>query len=265
MANSADDLLLVDLDPPIAWITVNRPVAHNALNSDLWRRLAGAVTALGEDPSVRVIVVRGAGQRAFISGADISEFDQVRGDVAAARRYDELSATAWLALESVAKPVIAMINGLCYGGGVSVAATCDLRIATEAARFAIPALRLGLAYPLVAIERLVRIVGSAAASDLLLTGRAIDAAEALHIGLVHRVVPRSRLEHTVRDLATQIASGAPLTLAAHKLAIREVGEAGRPRRIDELTDALRRCFASEDYQEGIRAFLEKRPARFEGR
>ncbi len=265
MANSSDDPLLVDHDPPIAWITVNRPAAHNALNSDLWRRMAEAVTTLGGDPSLRVIVIRGAGERAFISGADISEFDRVRGDAAAASRYDELSETAWLALESVAVPVIAMINGLCYGGGVSVAAACDLRIAAEEARFAIPALRLGLAYPLVAIERLVRTAGSAAASDLLLTGRAVDAAEAQQMGLVHRVVPRARLESAVRELATQIASGAPLTLAAHKLAIREVGEAGRPRRIDELSDAIRLCFASEDYQEGIRAFLEKRPARFRGR
>ncbi len=265
-SDSADGASLVlEHDGSIAWITVNRPAAHNALNRAVWRGLAEALNGLGEDDSTRVIAIRGAGERAFISGADISEFDDVRGDADAARAYDELSEAAWRALEQVRKPVIAMVNGLCYGGGVSIAASCDLRFAAASARFAIPALRLGLSYPLAAVERLVRVTSAASAADLLLTGRAVDAEEALRIGLVHRVVADADLESAVRETAAQMASGAPLTLEAHKLAIREALEARSERDREALEAALRRCFDSEDYREGVRAFLEKRPARFRGR
>lgn len=263
MATQNSDLLTAR-EGTIGWITVNRPSAHNALNREIWSGLAAAVDQLGEDRSVRVIVIRGAGGRAFISGADIREFDDVRGDADAARSYDELSERAWRSLERVAVPVIAMVNGLCYGGGVSIAASCDLRIAGESARLAIPALRLGLAYPLAAVERLVRVVGSATASDLLLTGRAVSADEAYRLGLVHRVVADGDLEDVVRQTAEQIGKGAPRTLAAHKLAIREAVEARADRNWAELEQALRRCFDSEDYREGVRAFLEKREPRFSG-
>jgi enoyl-CoA hydratase/carnithine racemase len=256
--------LVTERDGVIGWITVNRPSAHNALNRQVWTELAAAVDAFGGDESVRVIAIRGSGGRAFISGADIREFDEARGDPGAARSYDELSETTWRALERVRVPVIAMVNGLCYGGGVSIAASCDLRIAGESARFAIPALRLGLAYPLAAVERLVRIVGSAAASDLLLTGRAVSADEAQRLGLVHRVVADNELESAVREIAEQIGSGAPRTLAAHKLAIREAVEARADRDWAGLERALRRCFESDDYREGVRAFLEKRAPRFTG-
>jgi len=261
----AADILLVERQDSIAWLTINRPQAHNALNARLWRELAETVTALGSDAEVRVLVVRGAGDRAFISGADISEFDEIRNDTKAARGYDELSEATWSALETVGKPVLAMVNGLCYGGGVSIAASCDIRFAARSARFAIPALRLGLAYPLAAVERLERIVGAAAASDLLLTGRAVGADEARAIGLVQHVADDAELESAVRAAAEQIAAGAPLTLAAHKLAIREVVESGRRRDLAGLDAALRRCFESEDYREGVRAFTEKRAPRFAGK
>ncbi len=259
-----EEALLVEQDGPIAWLTVNRPSAHNALNRAVWRDLAAAMDALEESTATRVIVVRGAGDEAFISGADIREFDAVRGDAAAARAYDELSEATWKSIETVSKPVIAMVNGLCYGGGVSIAASCDLRFASANARFAIPALRLGLSYPLAAIERLVRIVGAGAASDLLLTGRVIGADEAREIGLIHRVAPDDQLESLVREVAGQMADGAPLTLTAHKLAIRQAVEARADRDGDALQATLRRCFDSEDYREGVRAFVEKRPAKFRG-
>jgi len=261
--SASDSPLRIDREGPIAWVTVNRPHAHNALNLDVWRGLAAAIGELGDDPATRVVILRGAGERAFISGADIREFDRVRGDADAARVYDDLSEATWRALEEAPKPVIAMINGLCYGGGVSVAASCDIRIAGESARFAIPALRLGLAYPVVAVDRLVRLIGPGSAADLLLTGRAIDAAEALRIGLVQRVVPDADLEEAVREAGCAAADGAPLTLAAHKLEIGQSMSHGRDRR--PIDEALRRCFESEDYREGVRAFLEKRPPRFTGR
>ena len=262
---NAESSLLVEREPPIGWVVVNRPEAHNALNADVWRQLAARIESFGSDDEVRVIVVRGAGDRAFISGADINEFDQVRADSEAERGYDDLSNRAWRALESVPKPVIAMINGLCYGGGVSVAVSCDIRIAADTARMAIPALRLGLAYPLVAVERLVRIVGSATASEMLLTGEVLTAEAARTAGLVHRVVPQDDLESAVREVAAGMSAGAPLTLAAHKLAIREVAESGRGRDREGLSAAIRRCFDSADYREGVQAFRDKRSPQFRGK
>ncbi len=261
---SKEAAIVIHRDAPIAWLTINRPEAHNALNAAVWSGLKEAVVDLDRAPEIRVIVVRGAGDKAFISGADIREFEEIRGDSTAARAYDQLSEETWGALESCSTPIIAMVNGLCYGGGVSVAASCDLRIASAEARFAIPALRLGLAYPLHAVERLVQIVGAGTASDLLLTGRVVGADEAVRLGLVHRVSPAEQLQDLVRREAEGMASGAPRTLAAHKLAIQQVAKASAERDTAAIRDAIRHCFDSEDYREGVRAFLEKRPPRFSG-
>jgi enoyl-CoA hydratase len=264
MSDTASQSLLIEREPPLAWITVNRPAAHNALNADVWQRLATVATQLARDAEIRVVILRGAGERAFISGADISEFRALRADASAAAEYDRLSGRAWLALGETPQPVIAMINGLCFGGGVAVALACDLRFAAEHARFAIPATRLGLSYPMESIERLVQVVGPAAAADILLSARTLDAAEALHIGLVNRVEPARDLEAATRAYALAMADGAPLTLAAHKLAIRESLRPRAERDTNALREAMRRCFDSADYQEGIAAFLEKRRARFRG-
>jgi enoyl-CoA hydratase/carnithine racemase len=264
MSDTASQSLLIEREPPLAWITVNRPAAHNALNADVWQRLATVATQLARDAEIRVVILRGAGERAFISGADISEFRALRADASAAAEYDRLSGRAWLALGETPQPVIAMINGLCFGGGVAVALACDLRFAAEHARFAIPATRLGLSYPMESIERLVQVVGPAAAADILLSARTLDAPEALHIGLVNRVEPARDLEAATRAYALAMADGAPLTLAAHKLAIRESLRPRAERDTNALREAMRRCFDSADYQEGIAAFLEKRRARFRG-
>jgi enoyl-CoA hydratase/carnithine racemase len=266
MPDSTTDLLVLMLEPPLAWVVINRPAAHNALNSEVWKGLAETADRLAHDESVRVIILRGAGDKAFISGADISEFSTLRQNAEMTARYDQLSAAAWSALHSTPQPVIAMINGLCYGGGVSVALACDLRFASDHSRFAVPATRLGLSYPMAGgVETLVRTVGPTHAAHILLSAQPVDAQEALRIGLVNRVVARDELEETTRAYAMRVAEGAPLTLAAHKRAIQESLRAASERDAKALHEAMRRCFDSEDYQEGIAAFLEKRAPRFRGR
>ncbi len=266
MVEAGQGPLVVRREPPIGWVVVNRPAAHNALSAEVWERLGGGVNDLASDTAVRVIVLRGAGDRAFISGADISEFRSNRADAAMTAKYDELSARAWLALRSAPQPVIAMINGLCYGGGVSVALACDVRLAADHARFAVPAARLGLSYPMEGgVESLVQVVGPTHAADILLSARPLDAEEACRIGLINRVVPRHRLEEATREYALAMAEGAPLTLTAHKRAIQEALRPRADRDPNGLREAMRRCFDSADYQEGISAFLEKRKPRFRGR
>lgn len=259
------DALLLHREPPLAWLVVNRPQARNALSAAVWDGLADAITALAADPEVRVIILRGAGEQAFISGADISEFHALRADAAATAAYDKRSARAWAALVSTPQPVIAMIHGFCFGGGVAVALACDLRFAAGDGRFAVPATKLGLSYPFESVERLVGLVGPANAADILLSARALDSAEALRMGLVNRVVAKADLERETRAYALAMAAGAPLTVTAHKRAIQSALRAPADRDMAGLREAMRRCFDSADYQEGIAAFLEKRPARFQGR
>jgi enoyl-CoA hydratase len=265
VSTPTEEALVVLREPPLAWCIVNRPAAHNAMNAEVWRGLAEQVEALGRDSDVRVIILRGAGEQAFISGADITEFRALRNNAAMTAEYDQLSARAWLALNRAPQPVIAMLNGLCFGGGVAVAVACDLRFAADHARFAVPAARLGLAYPLPAVERLLQVVGPTHAADILLSTRAFDAAEAERMGFVNRVVARAELEDRTRKYALAMAECAPLTLAAHKLAIQQCLLPAERRDIAALHEAAQRCFDSADYQEGIAAFLEKRKPKFSGK
>jgi len=262
---AADDALVVRREPPLAWLIVNRPAARNALNAAVWDGLAAAAEALAAEREIRVVLLRGAGEQAFISGADISEFRALRADAAATAVYDARTARAWRGLQAMPQPVIAMIHGFCFGGGVAVALACDVRLASEEARFAVPATRLGLAYPFESLERLVRVVGPTHAADILLSARTLTAQEAHQIGFVNRLVPAAALEGATRDYALAMAAGAPLTIAAHKRAIQEVLTPSGARDLDAVRELARRCFDSADYQEGIAAFLDKRPARFQGR
>lgn len=261
-----DAPLLLKIEPPLAWLTVNRPAARNALTMAVWDGLASHMRELADQGDVRVVIIRGAGDESFISGADITEFPAARKDAGMTAEYDRRTHATLEAIATLSKPVIAMINGLCFGGGCSVALACDLRFAAQHSRFAIPAARLGLAYPFHnGIESLVRIVGPTHAADLLLSTRAISASDALRIGLLNGVVPGTQLETTVREYAEKLADNAPLTLAAHKIAIREAMRPAPERDITRIQSLARQCFDSNDYQEGIAAFLAKRKPVFQGR
>lgn len=253
-------------EPPLAWVVIDRPEAHNAMNAAAWRELRAALWEQVGDSEIRVILIRGGGDSAFVSGADIAEFPLLRSDAGLAREYDLLVAGACDAIADAPQPVVAVINGPCFGGGVSLALACDLRFAADDARFAVPAARLGLPYPMeIGVERLVQTVGPTTASDLLLTGRVLTATEAADSGLASRVVPRGSLLEEARDAALRIARGAPLSLAAHKRMIRESLRSASIRDLDTVTRLVDRCYASDDYREGIQAFLEKRPPVFRGK
>jgi enoyl-CoA hydratase/carnithine racemase len=256
--------LRLNIEGPLAWIVADNGARMNAFTAAMWEALPGHVAAAEREEGVRVIIVRGAGDRAFSAGADISEFESVRtGEKAKA--YDALSDLAFRALVGAKKPTIAMIHGFCLGGGLGVAACCDLRIADTKAEFSIPAARLGIGYNQRWVRPLLAILPPPRVKELLFTGLRIAIGEAQAMGLVNRAVAESELEAVTRALALEIAANAPLTIRAAKLAIDELWR--HPENPDAalLDAAVEVCFDSDDYTEGRRAFLEKRKPEFRGR
>jgi enoyl-CoA hydratase/carnithine racemase len=249
----------------IAWVVLRNPSRLNAVRLEMWQALPDVVRALDADPTVRVLVLRGAGEDAFASGADISEFSTHRRDAVSAAAYERVTAAAFEALLGVKKPVVAMIHGVCIGGGLAIATCADLRVASDEARFALPAARLGLGYHQSGVDRLVALLGPSAAAELFFTAHQYTAAEAFDIGLVNRVVPRAELSAFTARYVGDIAANAPLTLRSAKRAIldgQRPPDARDPAAVKRLIAA---CFESADYAEGVRAFLEKRRPMFRGR
>jgi enoyl-CoA hydratase/carnithine racemase len=259
----ADGKMLAEVEGGIGTITFNNPEKRNAMSLEMWRGLVQILDTFADDPAVRVVILAGAGAKAFVSGADISQFDSQRADASAQRDYDALTGAGRARLAAFPLPVIARIKGYCLGGGLGIALQADLRIAAEDAEFGIPAARLGLAYGAGMVRQLVALVGPAQARMLLYAGTRIDAREAERIGLVNRTVPAEDLRDTVADLARTIAANAPLSIRAAKLA---VAAAEAPKNVEDgaLEAAIAACFDSADYREGRAAFQEKRSPQFRG-
>jgi enoyl-CoA hydratase len=261
----ADGKVLAAKADGVGVITFNQPEKHNAMSVEMWLGLAEILDDFREDAAVRTVILTGAGTRAFVSGADISQFEQQRSNADAQRAYDEQTSIGRRRLTSFPKPTIASIRGYCLGGGLALAMQADLRIADATSQFGIPAARLGIAYGFDGLHNLVSLVGPAHARMILYTGTRIDAAEAHRIGLVNQVAPVEELRSVVFELAHQIATNAPLSVAASKIGIDQVLRDPADRDLDALARAAVVCFDSDDYREGRTAFREKRQPHFVGR
>ncbi len=257
--------MLAEKDGAVGRIIFNNPARHNAVSLDMWQAVAQIMDDFEADPAIRVIVVTGAGGKAFVSGADISEFKEKRANEEAAAAYSKVSEAARLKLHETLKPTIAMIRGYCIGGGLATAIGCDIRIAAEGSRFGIPAAKLGLGYAYDGIKKLIDLVGPAYAREIFYTARQFSAEEALGMGLINRLVPSDELETYVKGYCDMIAANAPLTIRAAKQTVREALKDSGKRDMALCQRLVDECFASADYAEGRTAFMEKRRPVFTGR
>ena len=260
----ASGKMLAAIRDGVGLITFNQPEKRNAMSVEMWDGLAEILDAWERAPAVHAVVLAGAGDKAFVSGADISQFAQRRGNADAQREYDRLTGAGRAKLAAFGKPVIACIQGFCLGGGLGIALAADIRIAAENSAFGIPAAKLGIAYGFDMVRRLLSLVGPAHAATLLFTGERIGAAEAARIGLVNQVVPAAALEGTVMALARGIAANAPLSITGMKLILRQATLDPGDRDMDAVARAVAACFDSADYAEGRTAFMEKRRPVFRG-
>lgn len=257
--------LLAHVSKGIATVEINTPERRNCIDLATWKAISELFTALDTDQDVRVVVLKGRGDLAFSTGADIAEFDTERATADGSRAYEIENVRAFEAVSNVGKPVVAVIHGFCFGAGVGLAAACDMRLASDDAVFAVPAAVLGVAYPPTAMASLVALMGPEAVKRLFFTGQRLDAAQALALGLVGEVVSKSALNETALDLAGKIAAGAPLTILAAKKAIDAAARLAGSYSAEHLQVLADACFQSEDYAEGRAAFKDKRKPLFLGR
>ena len=258
--------LLMEKDGPIGWIIFNQPEKRNAVSQEMWERMPDYVKDLSQDDDIRVVILRGAGDMAFVAGADISQFKERRRNMADEEAYGRISKRGQESLKTLDKPLLAMIHGYCIGGGVSIAIGCDMRIASDEARFGIPAARLGLGYHYSGMERLMKLIGPAYTKEIFFTARTnFSAQDALRMGLVNQVVAKDELESFTRDYALTMARNAPLTLRSAKASVDQMLQPPDERDLPALEALIADCFNSQDYQEGVQAFTEKRRPQFQGR
>jgi enoyl-CoA hydratase len=258
------DKMLARKEGGVGILTFNNPERHNAVSLDMWEATKLILDDFATDDDVRVVVLTGAGGKAFVSGADISRFASERATLEASRAYNVKSDAAYSSVADFPKPTIAMIKGYCIGGGVGLAVCCDLRICSDNSRFAVPAAKLGLGYGYSGLKRLVDIVGASFAKEIFYTARQFDAHEAQAMGLVNRVVPTDELEAYVKSITDMICANAPLTIKAVKFTVGEMLKDESKRNLARSVELVEQCFASRDYTEGRTAFMEKRKPVFTG-
>jgi enoyl-CoA hydratase/carnithine racemase len=261
----ASEKMLSRKEGKVGTMIFNNPERHNAVSLEMWDQVRRILDDFAEDPEITVVVITGAGGKAFVSGADISKFGDERSNKEAVAHYNTLVDRANTRLQEFPKPTIAMIRGYCIGGGLGLAVSCDLRICSDNSRFALPAAKLGLGYGYNGLKRFIDLVGPGFTKEIFYTARQFSAAEAREMGLVNRVVPEAELETYVHDYANTIAGNAPLTLKAVKTITKEVLKEESKRDLARCTEAVQTCFESEDYIEGRDAFMQKRKPVFKGR
>ena len=261
----ADGKILQDVTDGVGVVTFNNPGKRNAMSLDMWEGLGHALTDLRDDEDVRVVILVGAGDKAFVSGADISQFEKTRHNAAASEEYSRRSAAQRALLADYPKPTISCIRGFCLGGGMQVAMLTDIRIAAQDSQFGIPAAKLGIAYGYDGLRHLVSLVGPSWARLIMYTGMKIDSAEALRIGLVDRVMPNGELWDATLEIARTISGNAPLAIQAAKITIAQVLKDPAARDMEAIKKIGSACMDSEDFREGRQAFMEKRKPKFKGR
>ncbi|HET7157136.1 MAG TPA: enoyl-CoA hydratase [Hyphomicrobiaceae bacterium] len=262
---AATDKILARKEGRVGTLVFNNPERHNAVSLEMWEAATKVIEDFGSDADVRVLVVTGAGGKAFVSGADISKFGDERATEAAVERYNSTSQGFYSSLYNFPKPTLAQIQGYCIGGGLNLAISCDLRFCTHASRFGLPAAKLGLGYGYAGLKRFFDTIGPSNTKDIFFSARQFGAAEALAMGVVNKVLADSELAGFVRDYANTIAENAPLTINAIKQIAIEALKPESERDLKRTADLVARCFSSQDYVEGRNAFMEKRKPVFTGK
>ena len=264
-AGALSERIVAEKQGPVGWLTFNNPARRNAISIDMWEAIPKVLDRFEQDPEVRAIVLKGEGDKAFVSGADVSQYEKQRSSAEGIQYYEEIAGRVAERLQNCDKVIVAMIRGYCLGAGVNIALCCDLRIAAEDAKLGIPAAKLGLGYRASSLKNLIDIVGPAYAREVLITGRHFSAAEAKTMGLAHRVAPVAELESLVLEYCATISENAPLTIRASKRIIRELLKSSAAFDAEACAALVKACFESQDYIEGRRAFMEKRKPVFQGK